>query len=237
MDEIEEFVDDRQKSWCIHRGGWIMDLVTNEDHVPSRCLLRRPYPPHLPKVRVCAACNEGFSLDEEYFVAFLGAVLTGSTDPDRQQNPIAARILRRSPKLSARIECTKKEYTTQAGETRYLWQPETERVNRVILKNARGHAFFEYGEPMLSEPTHVWVFPLESMSATERAEFESTDAGSLWPEVGSRMMTRVITGQDLRGGWVVVQDGIYRYAVMQVGGMLVWSVIAEYLATEVYWDE
>ena len=28
-----------------------------------------------------------------------------------------------------------------------------------------------------------------------------------WPEVGSRMMTLVIMGQDLRGGWVIVQDG------------------------------
>jgi hypothetical protein len=51
------------------------------------------------------------------------------------------------------------------------------------------------------------------------------------------MMTRVLTGQDLAGEWVVVQEGIYRYAVAQGGGMLVRSVLSEYLATEVYWGD
>ena len=55
---------------------------------------------------------------------------------------------------------------------------------------------------------------------------------ALWPEVGSRMMSRVLTGQDLRDGWVIVQEGIYRYRVDQFGGMLVRSVLFEYLATE-----
>jgi hypothetical protein len=68
-------------------------------------------------------------------------------------------------------------------------------------------------------------------------EFESIDNGLLWPEVGSRMMTRVITGQDLSNGWVIVQEGVYRYAVVQQGGILVRSVLREYLATEVYWDD
>ena len=50
-------------------------------------------------------------------------------------------------------------------------------------------------------------------------------------------MTRLITGQDLQNGWVVVQDGVYRYRVEQFGGFLVRSVLHEYLATEVYWEE
>jgi hypothetical protein len=75
-----------------------------------------------------------------------------------------------------------------------------------------------------------------ALSADERAEFESAGTGPAWPEVGSRMMTRMVTGQDLRDGWIVVQDGVYRYAVIQEGGMLVKSVLFEYLATEVHWD-
>ena len=50
------------------------------------------------------------------------------------------------------------------------------------------------------------------------------------------MMTRVLTGHDLVDGWVVVQDGSSRYSVVQEGRILVRSVIAEYLATEVFWD-
>ena len=83
MDQIEECGDERQKSWCIHCGGWIAELDTNRDHVPSKSLLREPYPANLPVVEVCATCNEGFSLDEEYLVVFLNCVLAGSTEPGR----------------------------------------------------------------------------------------------------------------------------------------------------------
>jgi hypothetical protein len=104
------------------------------------------------------------------------------------------------------------------------------------LKNARGHAYFEYGEPMLEEPDHVWMYPLQALAPSERQIFEGAeDADDIWPEVGSRMMTRVLTGQDMEGPWVTVQDGVYRYLVAQRGGLVVRSVLYEYLATEVQW--
>ena len=90
---------------------------------------------------------------------------------------------------------------------------------------------------MLTEAEHVWTTPLAVMSEAERGAFENDYAGTLagWPEVGSRMMTRVVTGQDLCGVWVVVQDGVYRYRVDQCGTIRVRSILHEYLATEVYW--
>ena len=51
------------------------------------------------------------------------------------------------------------------------------------------------------------------------------------------MMTRVLTGQDMRDGWVIVQDGVYRFRVQHYGGILVKSVLFEYLATEVRWSD
>jgi hypothetical protein len=88
---------------------------------------------------------------------------------------------------------------------------------------------------MLSEPDSVWFMPLEALTAEERQEFENAGFGAVWPEVVSRMLTRSVTGQDLSDGWVVVQEGVYRYAVMQVDGLLVRSVLSEYLAAEVHW--
>jgi hypothetical protein len=238
MDQIDEFVDDRQKAWCIHCGQRIADNETNRDHVPSKSILLKPYPANLPIVQICKACNSGFSHDEEYLIAFLGSVLAGCTDPEKQTHPTAARILRRSQKLRARIEAAKSEYRTQGGEVRLVWSPESDRINRVVLKNARGHAFYEIGEPMLNPPTHVWSAPLESLSAEQRTDFEDAGFGPFWPEVGSRMLTRLVTGQDLLlvGGWIVVQEGVYRYAVAQVGLMRVRTVLFDYLATEVYWQ-
>jgi len=96
----------------------------------------RPHPSNLPVVQTCKACNEGFSLDEEYLVALLGSVLAGSTEPDHQCNPNAARVLTRNLKLKKRIEQASTKYETLGGETRIVWKPESDRVDRVILKNA-----------------------------------------------------------------------------------------------------
>ncbi len=103
MDHVEEFVDERHKGWCVHCGSGIDGAVSNRDHVPSKGLLKEPHSPNLPFILVCKACNEGFSLDEEYFVAFLGCVLSGTTDPERQQDPRVQRTLSRSPALRSRI--------------------------------------------------------------------------------------------------------------------------------------
>ncbi len=239
MEKIEEFVDERQKSWCIHCARPLVGVETNEDHVPSKALLRKPRPHHLPTVIICKECNASFSLDEQYVVTFLSCVLAGSTDPEKQPNASAARALADSAAFRERIERSRTEYVTHGGETRVLWKPDLSRIERVVLKNARGHAYFEYGEPMLDTPAHIRVLPLESMTAMERQDFEGLSDGrnlAPWPEVGSRMMTRLLAGQDTAGEWVVVQEAVYRYSVQQTGGLRVRSILSEYLATEVQWE-
>jgi hypothetical protein len=236
MEETEDFSDERNKSWCIHCGKWLTDTEVNEDHVPTKSFLLKPWPHHLPTVTICKPCNSSFSLDEQYFVAFLSAVLSGTTDPAMQIFQSAARSLSRVLKLRERIERSKTSYPTTGGETRTVWKPESDRINRVVLKNARGHAYYESGEQVLGDPTHIWTFPLEAMSWRERSEFEDAESDfDVYPEVGSRMLTRMFTGDDLSGQWVVVQNGKYRYTVRQSTGVRVRSVIAEYLATEVQW--
>ncbi len=203
--------------------------------------MRKPYPDNLPVIAICTTCNNGLSPDEEYLSLCLYCVLVGSTNPEQHTDKKVARALRRHRGLRARIERSKTEYQTIGGETRYVWKPETKRVERIVVKNARGHTFYECGEPMLTEPEHVWTLPLVSMTVAEREEFDTVGrAGALapWPaELGSRMMTRVVTGQDMSDGWVIVQDGVYRFHVEQCGGNLVRSVLFEYLATEVYWSD
>lgn len=236
-DLIEDYSDKRHKSWCIHCGTYIAETAVNEDHVPSRCLLEKPYPANLPKVIVCTKCNSGFSLDEEYVSALLGAVLAGSTDPEHQVLPRAARIFRRSPRLRARIEAAKRTSNDGRAPAQVEWTPEQDRVRTVVLKNARGHAYFELGEPMLDAPASALFVPLHAMSDAQRVEFETIDQAQVLPEVGSRMLARVFDDQDMQNGWVIVQEGVYRYAVMHGDGVCVRSVIHEYLATEVFWRE
>jgi hypothetical protein len=236
MEAVREFGDERQRAWCIHCGQLLAGVRASADHVPSKGLLRKPYPTNLPTISVCNACNNSFSADEEYLIALVGSVLAGTTDPQHQASPRARHILGRNERLRRRIDRSRSEYRTVRRETRVVWRPEQERVSRVAVKNARGHVLFELGEPMFEEPAHVWTIPLESLTATQRCDFESIGTGhGAWPEVGSRMMTRVLTGQDLSGSWVMVQEGVYRYAVAYQSRVLVRSVIHDYLATEVCW--
>ena len=236
MDHIEDFSDQRHKSWCIQCGTGISDLRTNEDHVPSKSLLEKPYPPELPTVRICTDCNTSFSRDEEYFAAFLGAVLSGSTDPESQKTSTAARIFRRNNALRKRIDAQRQDYTTVFGTQETVWNPETDRVRNVIVKNARGHVYYELGQPAFGEPSSVGIRPLEMLSQDDLSGFLAIDHGDGWPEVGSRMMTRLMTGQDMEDGWIVVQDGIYRFAAVEDDRFLVRIIIQEYLAAEVFWS-
>ena len=236
MKEVEEFADSRQKSWCIHCGKLLADAKQTRDHVPTKTLLHQPFPANLPIVMICDPCNQGFAKDEQYLVAMLGAISAGSTDPNGQENENAARILRNNHELRAQIDASLTHDTAPDGRPLLIWNVDLKRVNRVVIKNARGHAFYELSEPLLNDPDFLQVKPFIAMTNDERTAFEDEPLFTVWPEVGSRMMTRVMAGHDLQGSWVVVQDRVYRYSVTQDDGVRVRIVIGEYLACEIVWS-
>ena len=238
MRQLTDFSDERFKGACIHCGGSLGGGKTNREHVPTRSLLDKPYPENLPTFDVHSECNANFSLDEEYLVAFLASVLSGSTEPDPIQFPTATRALERSSSLRKRIDQSKCVQGSLWGSPEVQWTPEIERVNRVILKNARGHAFYELGEPMLAEPSWMGVSPIYFLSPGERQEFENGTNSSLWPEVGSRLMQRVALGDMKLGEWITIQPHVYRYTVSQgFDEVLVRLVLRDYLAAEVLWGD
>ena len=211
-------------------------MVTNRDHVPSKALLREPYPDNLPVVKICRECNSGFSEDEEYAAAFLSVVISGSTEPDQQSCLAARRILNRNTRLRKMIESAKTDYRTIGGEDRTVWAVDVPRFSRVVVKNARGHVYFEFGEPMFAEPK-VTMRTLTHLNREERTAFETIGLDTALPELGSRMLTRLVSGQDILDGWVVIQQDVYRYAVMQHQGLLVRIVMGDFLAAEIWWGE
>ncbi|KVR92049.1 hypothetical protein WK27_05935 [Burkholderia vietnamiensis] len=77
------------------------------------------------------------------------------------------------------------------------------------------------------------------MTDDERAAFERDDNEfDVWPEVGSRAMQRVlVAGSDaFVEGWLIVQDGNYRFRTSQTNGLTIKMVLREYLGCEVVWD-
>lgn len=241
MKNVAPFFDERNKAWCIHCSTKLAHVATNRDHIPSKCLLPRPLPANTPVIEICQNCNSSFSADEEYFAAVLTAVEAGSLQPDPVRYPVGAEILANNARLRRELEqcLTPPQRDLFDTPTKFTLYPDADRIRKVVLKNARGHAFFEFGEPMMEKPTVCNFVPLELLDASARERFEFGDGNALavWPEVGSRMMTRMIEGTDLVDGWVIVSANAYRYAVDLAGGIRVRTVVHEYLATEVVWSD
>ena len=117
--------------------------------------------------------------------------------------------------------------------------PDTDKVRRVIVKNARGHAYHEIGEPLLESPDYVAFVPLEQLSREQRDAFETVGTGtelSAWPEVGSRITVQLLDDEAMVGGWITVEPGRYRYSIDWSDAVTVKTVIWEYLATETRWE-
>lgn len=60
MDQLNNFADSRLLNGCIYCGG----SSETREHVPSKCLLDRPYPTNLNVVGCCESYNQSFSKDE-----------------------------------------------------------------------------------------------------------------------------------------------------------------------------
>ncbi len=208
----------------------------SRDHIPTKALLNPPYPENLMDVGMCKECNSGFAKDEEYFSAFLASVISGSIDPDPLQFPTASRILAYNRGLRSRIDAARRIEATPGKDPVVIWTPELERIEQVIVKNARGHVLFELGQAIELPPTHVKIAPIEQLTPPQLSQFEHPQGPSGWPDVGSRLMLRLLeTGECGGGGWIEVQNGVYRYAVDELPRVRV--VLREYLAAEVAWDE
>lgn len=230
MRQIHCFGDERNKGFCVHCGG----PGETVDHVPSKVLLDEPYPENLMAASACRKCNNGLSLDEEYLACLLECVIAGDTQPEKLHRAKIARILQGNSSLLTRLQRARTD-----GVAGPVWAPENDRVNRVILKLARCHAAFELNEPQLQEPSHLGIKPLSLMMDDERTAFErDNEEFDVWPEVGSRAMQRVlVAGTDaFDEGWLVVQEGNYRFRTCQANGLTVKIVLREYLGCEVVWD-
>lgn len=235
MDPRHLFIDERLTGMCVYCGA----QPDTRDHVPSKVLLDEPYPAQLPVVGACESCNASFSLDEQYLACFIECVVCGTVDTAGIRRSNVTRILNRNPALQRWIEASR----GKAQGENLLWQPEIDRIRKIVLKLARGHAAYEL-YPQLEEPEQVAFTPFVAMSDYERAVFEHEEvtSGTLqgWPEIGTRAFYRASgknpDSQRQIDGWNIVQPDRYRYSVVETGGVLVKMVLSEYLACVVAWE-
>lgn len=221
--------DDRNKGFCIHCGG----ADETSDHNPSKVFLDAPLPANLPVASSCQPCNQSFSDEEEYLACLLECAVVGVADPDRFERPAIARSLHNNQKLLRVLQAAR---TEEAGGI--VWSADMPRVERVVLKLARGLAAFELNEPRLDAPDLLMVRPILLLNEAERDAFESRSSTfELWPEIGSRAFNRAVTTfyEPRPDPWIVPQAGRFRYRVSQTSGLSVFLVLRGYLAAQVCW--
>jgi hypothetical protein len=231
MDPRQLFADERLTKLCVFCG----TASESRDHCPSKVFLDEPFPANLPVVDACIKCNNSFSLDEQYVACLIETVICGSARPGDVSRQNVKRILTDTPKLAAQLKDSKR--LDESGNL--VWEVDTNRVRRVMLKLARGHIAYEFSLPKIEEPDIVSFVPLILMSDEQRSAFESPGNSSrgLWPEIGSRAF--IHAAKNLPNSppteWAIVQPGRYRYLVSQSDGDFVRLVLSEYLACYVSW--
>jgi hypothetical protein len=226
MRQIENLGDIRQTQACAYCG----KMTQTRDHVPPRVLLDEPFPENLPVVPACLLCNNTASLDEEYLACLIECVICGTTDPEKVSREKIRRTLVRQRALQERLTSALRWENEQP-----LFQIELDRVERMVVKLAQGHALYELNEPQLASPSNVGISPLSLLNDEMREAFENLSERSfaLWPEVGSRAMQRLVCNEP---SWIEIQPGRYRYLATVDAVVRVRLVLSEYLACEVLWD-
>ena len=154
------------------------------------------------------------------------------------ERPKVRRILDDRPALSARLKQART--VSENGEVSHSF--EGERIERVVLKLARGHAAYELSEQQCGDPSHFMAVPIHTLSADTRSHFEEVPTSSAGREVGTRAMQRIAVlaawNTTVDYGWIEVQPKRYRYfAVADGAQIMVRIVVGEYLACEVIWGE
>lgn len=225
MRNIRTFSDSRLDGWCFHCES---APGNTRDHVPPRVFLDRPFPPNLPVVASCEACNSEASRDEQYVAVLVEVTTCGSTDPAGVERPKIARTLRQRPALRTRLDRSLKvlDGVTEIG-------PEHTRVDRVLNKMARGIWKFEMSEATGRMRTSVAYQPASATPDDQLSAFLSLRPPVILPEVGSRMMLRTVSdvGRGVVNAWQVVQQDRFEYGV-EAGG-LVRMILRGYLLAEV----
>ena len=162
-----------RQNGCIYCG----KPAGTREHVPSKSLLIEPFPENLPTIPACFECNNGFSVDEEYFICFL-EVLKNKVYANYSISEHVRSILSKKESLRQLIE-------SQISSKDGCIYPsfDTDRFTRIITKLAIGHAGYEYDDLNFDGATGLWFEFAPNISEEYKAEFESPKLLNVIPEI------------------------------------------------------
>lgn len=205
----EEGLDERIAHSCCYCGS--MQGPFTRDHVPAKVFLDAPYPDNLIVVPSCEKCNNGKSMDEEYCACIFEMFECGFVDDDMFERPKIARIVKHRPAFRKML----KEAFKFAPKKGVWVEYDKARICNVSANTAKGIVRYEGGFNV--SEMRPSTFFIERQSQEALAEFESVWKlrHEMYPEVGSRLLRRIVEKQEAVPKWKIVQPGRFRYAVCQ----------------------
>lgn len=228
--------DKSEDSGCIYCG----EPATTREHIPSKAFLVKPYPENLPTIPACFECNNGYSADEKYLSCFLD-VLKSQVYADCPQDEQTTVRIEKDKKLQEILE---KQIQKKEGKVYY--NPDEERILRVLFKLARCHAGFEFDYVNFDDvKAKIWYNFAFNISDMEMLDFNKVPEMDKAPEVGARGAFVPFVAQNIETGeimtfsfWNEVQEERYRYQVHinEAGQITVKIVIFEFLYCEVIFE-
>ncbi len=162
---------------CVYCGA---EAGNTKDHVPPKCLLRKPYPANLLTVPSCADCNSGFSKDEEYFRLIIVGLLCHTDEAEMLFAGPISRSMDRNTKIEKLMFGA-----LQPVDGGVILDVDYRRVYRIAEKIARG----------LQSATESGAYPVDQQFVAEFFEVDCDGAGSICgPDFTCRRLADAPTG-------------------------------------------
>jgi hypothetical protein len=182
-------------------------------------------------VGVCLACNRDASLDEEYVACLLEVAKHGTVESESLDRRKVMRILNGKPSITARLSSA-----LESGGQFSINDEDRIRISAVLEKIARSLWAYETAETAARSIASVYFAAIPGLAPDKFEAFIKLEGIEIFPEVGSRMMSRVLISSEgpIPPAWIEVQPGRFIYGVeLLSGGGRVKMVLSDYLAVEV----
>lgn len=210
MDQLnEKGLDQRIARSCCYCGS--MQGLFTRDHVPAKVFLDEPYPANLMVVPSCEKCNNGKSMDEEYCACIFEMFECGYVDDDMFERPKISHIVKHRPALRKMLQGAFR-FAPKKG----VWvEYDQVRMCNVSVNTAKGIARYEGGFNVAEVQPRTFFMEQQSHEAISKFENVGSLRHGTYPEIGSRLLKRMIEKQESVPEWKIVQPGRFRYAVCQ----------------------
>ena len=217
----QEVVSWQLKTICPYCGCILDSSNKTVDHIPSKALLNKPFPPNLVAIPCCKSCNGSFSSDEEYASVLLECVRHQSFNPNDFSRESIKRTILHTPSL---LETVRRRVWFESKD-RFSIAPDDERFKAVLLKLVKAHLRFEDSLFLIGgDNIRISFDNIDRMPESDVTRFLTPFSSTLLPEVGSRALESVMVIQDENAKhvgycspWICYQKDTYSFCVAATG--------------------